>query len=131
MELFMNSQINKKQTYAWERLIQTEPLVTPVIDIIEDFFFYVIKVYMPGVSKENIYIKLEDNTLTVFGKVDLNSVEDEKFILREKNYGHYFRQFNLSDKIDTTGIEAKVENGILSIVLPKHDKFKPKVISIN
>lgn len=127
----MNTTDKITKTQDWERLIETEPLVRPAIDIIENDDNFVIKVYMPGVSKENIFLKIEDNVLTVFGKVDLNHVEDERFILREKSYGHYFRQFDLADIIDTEKIEAKLENGLLNITLPKHEKIKPRVISIN
>lgn len=127
----MNTTEKITNTQDWERLIETEPLVKPAIDILENDKNFVIKVYMPGVSKENIFLKLEDNVLTVFGKVDLNHVEDERFVLREKRYGHYFRQFDLADIIDTDKIEAKLENGLLNIILPKHEKIKPKVISIN
>lgn len=127
----MNTTEKITNTQDWERLIETEPLVKPAIDILENDQNFVIKVYMPGVSKENIFLKLEDNVLTVFGKVDLNHVEDERFVLREKSYGHYFRQFDLADIIDTDKIEAKLENGLLNIILPKHEKIKPKVISIN
>ncbi len=127
----MNTTEKITNTQDWERLIETEPLVRPAIDIIENDDNFVIKVYMPGVSKENIFLKIEDNVLTVFGKVDLNHVEDERFILREKSYGHYFRQFDLSDVIDTEEIEAKLENGLLNITLPKHERIKPRVISIN
>ncbi len=127
----MNTKENIKNQIDWERLIETEPLVKPVIDIIENNDDFIVKVYMPGVSKQNIFLKLEDNVLTIFGKVDLNHVEDQRFLLREKSYGHYFRQLDLSDKIDTTRVEAKLENGLLSIILPKHESIKPKVISIN
>jgi HSP20 family protein len=127
----MNSTQLKANQFDWERLIETEPLVKPVIDIIENVDDYIVKVYMPGVSKENIFLKLEDDILTIFGKVDLNHIEDERFLLREKSYGHYFRQLTLSDKIDTSKIEAKLENGLLNIILPKQESLKPKVISIN
>lgn len=125
----MNNQ--NKSNLDWEKLIETEPLVKPVIDVIEYDDDYVVKVYMPGVSKENIFLKLEDDVLTIFGKVDLNHVEDERYLLKEKSYGHYFRQLTLSDKIDIQRIEAKLENGLLNIILPKHESVKPKVISIN
>lgn len=115
----------------WEKLIETEPTVLPIIDIIESIEDYQIKVYMPGVKKENIFLKLEDDLLTVFGKVDLNNIEDIKFILREKSYGHYFRRFHISDKIDGTKISARMDNGLLNIILPKHERIKPKEISIN
>lgn len=114
-----------------ERLIESEPIVKPAIDIIEKDDDFIVKVYMPGVSKENIFLKLEDSILTIFGKIDFNSHEDEKFILKEKCYGNYFRQITLSDKIDTSKIQAKLENGLLNIVLPKYESIKPKVISIH
>lgn len=125
------NKIETKNKQDWEKLIETEPLVKPVIDIIEYDDYFIVKVYMPGVGKENIFLKLEENILTIFGKVDLNHVEDERFLLKEKSYGHYFRQLTLSDKIDNSRIEAKLENGLLNIILPKHESIKPKVISIN
>ncbi len=127
----MNNIETRTNNFNWEKLIETEPLVKPVIDIIENYDDYVVKVYMPGVRKEDIYLKLEENVLTIFGKVELNNVEDERFLLREKSYGHYFRQLTLSDKIDITRIQANFENGLLNIILPKHEKIKPKIVSIN
>lgn len=121
----------RNKTQDWEKLIETEPLVKPVIDILDNDDDFIVKVYMPGVSKENIFLKLEDDVLTIFGKVDLNHIEDERFLLREKSYGHYYRQLTLSDKIDTTRIVARLENGLLNIILPKHESIKPRVISIN
>lgn len=132
-EKTMNIQekLNSKTNFDWERLIRTEPLVKPIIDIIETAESYIVKVYMPGVKKEDIFLKLHDDVLTVFGKVDLNHVEDARFLHREKSYGHYFRQFTLSDKIDTLRIEAQLDNGLLNIILPKNEKVKTRFISIN
>ncbi|MBM4175717.1 MAG: Hsp20/alpha crystallin family protein [Ignavibacteria bacterium] len=123
--------INAENGFDWETLIETEPTVPPIIDIIESKNDFQIKVYMPGVQKENIYLKLDDEVLSVFGKMDLNHADEVRFILREKNYGHYFRKFFITDKIDSTQISAKLDNGLLNIILPKHDRIKPKEISIN
>lgn len=127
----IQEKLNTKNSFDWERLIKTEPLVKPIIDIIETAESYIVKVYMPGVKKEDIFLKLYDDVLTVFGKVDLNHVEDVRFLHREKSYGHYFRQFILSDKIDTSRIEAQLDNGLLNIILPKNEKVKTRFISIN
>lgn len=117
--------------FDWEHLLETEPTVSPIIDIIESKNDFQIKVYMPGVRKEDIYLKLDDEILIVFGKMDLNPADEVKFILREKNYGHYFRKFLISDKVDSTQISAKLDNGLLNIILPKQERIKPKEISIN
>ena len=123
--------------FDWEHLLETEPTVSPIIDIIESKNDFQIKVYMPGVKKEDIYLKLDDDILTVFGKsegsfgMELNHADEVKFILREKNFGHYFRKFFISDKVDSSQINAKLDNGLLNIILPKHERIKPKEISIN
>ncbi len=123
--------INSENGFDWEHLIETEPTVSPIIDIIEVKNDFQIKVYMPGVRKEDIYLKLDDEVLSVFGKMDLNHADEVRFILKEKNYGHYFRKFFITEKIDSTQISAKLDNGLLNIILPKHDRIKPKEISIN
>jgi HSP20 family protein len=123
--------MNTENGFDWEHLIETEPTVSPIIDIIESRNDYQIKIYMPGVKKEDIYLKLADDVLTLFGKMDLNHADEVRFILREKNYGHYFRKFFISDKVDSSQISAKLDDGLLNIILPKHERIKPKEISIN
>jgi HSP20 family protein len=123
--------MNTENGFDWEHLIETEPTVSPIIDIIESKNDYQIKIYMPGVKKEDIYLKLADDVLTLFGKMDLNHADEVRFILREKNYGHYFRKFFISDKVDSSQISAKLDDGLLNIILPKHERIKPKEISIN
>jgi HSP20 family protein len=51
--------------------------------------------------------------------------------LNEYTVGNYYRKFRISDSIDNNKIEAKFENGVLSVKLPKHDRVKPRTIEIN
>jgi HSP20 family molecular chaperone IbpA len=85
---------------------------------------------MPGVDSKNVDIDLRDNQLTITGKLDPVEREGEVSLYREFNWGNYLRQFTLSDVIDQTKITAKMENGVLRLVLPKVEKAKPQKIKV-
>jgi HSP20 family molecular chaperone IbpA len=85
---------------------------------------------MPGVSRENIQLKLEDTSLAIFGRINFSEAIKRNYILNENEIGNYYRKFNISNSIDETRIEAKFENGQLNVKLPKHDRVKPRTISI-
>ena len=84
---------------------------------------------MPGVAPENLDVNLEDSVLTVTGEV----VEPDsgwKLRYREYGIGGYTRRFTLSDKIDQSGIEATLVNGVLTVRLPKADALKPRKVLV-
>jgi HSP20 family protein len=85
---------------------------------------------MPGVKKEDVKIKLEDGNLVIMGRIDYDETVNKKYVLQETVLGNYYRRFKISDSIDETKIDAKLENGILNIKLPKHERVKPKTIEI-
>jgi len=85
---------------------------------------------MPGVSSDNVDIDLTDNQLTISGRVKPVEGEKEVSLYKEFNWGDYFRQFTLSDTIDQTKITAKMDNGILTLVLPKVEEAKPQKIKV-
>ncbi len=115
---------------SWEELLTNEGSYIPLVDIYETNNEFVLTADMPGVRKENVNLKLEEGSMLIFGKIDYQDVLNRKFILKEKETGHFFRRFKVSDTIDETGISAKFENGQLIVVLPKHDRVKPRTISI-
>ena len=76
---------------------------------------------LPGVDKENIKIKFEKNILTVSGekKKPSEKSEGKNIFIGERRFGKFERSFTLSDTVDSNNIEAKFENGVLSILVPK------------
>lgn len=114
-----------------QKYIEEEPSIRPLIDLFESKEDFFMKVYLPGVKKENLIIKLDENLLTIFGKVDFKALEDKRYLIRERGVANYYRVFELSEKIDSSKIEAKLEDGILYLTLPKTEKAKPKEIVIN
>jgi len=99
----------------------------PSVNITENDKSYNIEVSAPGFEKNDFNVRIEDSMLTVSGehKIEKNE-ENEKFVRKEFNYGSFSRSFNLIDLIDEEKIDAKYENGILKIKLPKNEKAKAK-----
>jgi len=106
------------------------PLFIPAVDILEDPTGITIVADMPGVDGKNVDIDLKDNQLTITGRIDPMEGEKEVSLYKEFLYGDYFRQFTLSDVIDQKKITAKMEDGVLRLILPKVEKMKPQKIKV-
>jgi len=106
------------------------PVFIPAVDILENANEIVVLADMPGVESNNVDIDLKDNQLTISGKVDPPEADKEVSLYKEFNWGDYIRQFTLSNVIDQGKISAKVEKGVLRLVLPKVEKAKPQKIKV-
>ena len=122
--------VEVKNKRSWDEALEKEPWVAPLVDIYETENDYFLKANMPGVSKEDIKIKLEDGHLVVMGRINFEETANRKYVLKELETGNFYRRFKISDGIDESKIDAKLENGVLGVVLPKHDRLKPKTIEI-
>ncbi len=106
------------------------PVFSPEVDIFETQTDIVLLADMPGVKAENLNIDLRDNTLNIQGEVAPFEGPDEEDIAIEYEVGQFARQFSLSDTIDQSRIEAKLENGVLRLTLPKVEKATPRKITV-
>ncbi len=102
-----------------------------LIDIYETNDDYFIVANMPGVSKEDVKIKVEDGDLVIMGRINFSDVLNKKYLLKEIDPSNYYRKFKLSDSINEEKIVATLENGRLTINLPKLERVKPRTIEIN
>jgi HSP20 family protein len=102
----------------------------PPVDIYERNEEIVLLADMPGVDPKTIDIKVEKNILSIQGQVYEQLPADYELFYREYDNGDYQRSFTLNDTIDQNKIEAKYENGILKLRLPKAEKVKPKKIEV-
>jgi len=105
----------------------------PPVNIHENENSFELELNVPGRNKEDFKVSIENGMLTVsFEKKEENKVEGQKTLRREFSYQSFKRSFNLDENIDADNIQAKYENGILSLTLPKKEQSKPakKEISI-
>jgi HSP20 family protein len=122
--------VDVKTKRSWDEALEKESWVAPLIDIYETTDDYFLTAQMPGVSKEDMKIKLEEGHLVIMGRVNYSETDDRKYVMKETETGNFYRRFKISDSIDEQIIDATLENGILHVKLPKHDRVKPKTIEI-
>lgn len=122
--------VENANTQSWEERLEKEAVYSPAVNVFENSNEYVLIADMPGVEKENIKIKLHKRELTIVGLINFDEVVNRKYVLREISIGNYYRKFNLSDWIDEDNINASYQNGQLRLILPKHERVKPRDIQI-
>ena len=109
---------------------RAEQFVTPVASVVEDGDAYLLKVEMPGVNKEGLEISVENNELTITGRRDLAQIEGT-LIHRESRTEDFRRVFELDPSIDTSKISARIDQGFLTLTLPKAEQVKPRKIAVS
>ena len=107
------------------------PVFIPAVDILENTNEIVVLADMPGVESKDIDVDLENNQLTIRGRVQQIVGEKEVPLYSEFGWGDYFRSFTLSNAIDQAKITAKMDQGVLRLTLPKVEKMKPKKIAVS
>jgi HSP20 family protein len=102
----------------------------PTADIFETDEALTVIMEMPGVEKNNVSIGLENDVLRVDGQINFSNYQGMEPVYTEYNVGHYARGFMLSGKIDREGIGAQLEDGVLTLTLPKAKEAMPRRISV-
>jgi len=102
--------------------------LSPAVDIYEEAEGLVVVADVPGLTRDDLDINVEDKVLTLHGKMAAKS--EASLISEEFELVDYFRQFTLSDRVDTSKISATLDQGVLTLKLPKVEHAKPKRIEI-
>lgn len=104
---------------------------TPTCDVLEEGNNYILKFDMPGVSKNEVKVEVIDNQLTVSAeRKEEKKHESKKKFLSEVYYGSYTRSFTLPGAVDEKKVDAKFENGVLTVTIPKTEALKTKQIPV-
>jgi len=111
--------------------IQSNREYVPATDILETDKDLTLYMDLPGVGKDEVSINVEKNILKIEGHINSGSYNDLKLIYKEYNVGNYMREFTLSNQIDQSKIEAKIDNGVLTLILPKVPKLQPQQIQVS
>ncbi len=102
----------------------------PYADIYETDEALCVVMEMPGVEKKDIEVALENGVLRVDGRIDFSKYDGMEPVYTEYNVGHYTRSFTLSNKIDQEKISAQLDDGVLTLTLPKARQAQPRRIAI-
>jgi HSP20 family protein len=120
----------KKELAAKEEQTVPGRYYIPYADIYETDEALTVVMEMPGVEKSRLNVALENDVLKVDGQIDFTKYRDMEPVYAEYNVGHYARSFTLSNKIDQEKISAQLEDGVLTLALPKAKQARPRRISI-
>jgi HSP20 family molecular chaperone IbpA len=102
----------------------------PYADVFETDEALFVVMEMPGVEKKDLDVGMENDVLRVDGRIDFSKYEGMEPLYTEYNVGHYTRSFGLSSKINRDGISAQLEDGVLTLTLPKAKEAQPRRIRI-
>jgi HSP20 family protein len=105
--------------------------VVPPADILEAETGVTIRVDLPGHDAKSIQVKVENDVLTV--RSERKNEQPEQGVTtrrQERAFGVYTRSFGLPDTVDSTRVEARYENGVLTLTLPRREETKPRVVEV-
>lgn len=102
----------------------------PLADIYETADIYSVKLEMPGITKENLSVIIDDDELKITGESSFEE-KNENLKYAEFSAKNFSRTFRVGNDIDKNKIDAKLENGILTLTLHKSEEVKPRKITIN
>ena len=103
--------------------------LVPQVNIAETKDSLILEAEMPGVSKEGLEVLLEGNELTIVGRRE-TGVSGAEQVYRESSPRDFRREFVLDPSIDTSKLSATIEQGMLTLTLPKTEKVKPRKIQV-
>lgn len=111
--------------------VEIEPQIR--MDVKEADGKYLVSAEIPGVNKDDIHVTVDGNCVSISAEVkqEKEAKEGERVIRSERSYGMASRSFTLADEVDQSKVEAKYNNGMLELTLPKKPGASRKEISIS
>ena len=116
------------RTPSREETRSPEQYVTPPVDIYETQEGLVVKADLPGVARDSMDLRVENNLLTIRAKAAHGAPGEP--IYREYGLVNFFRQFELNERVDQSKISAELNHGVLTLNLAKAEEAKPRKIDV-
>jgi HSP20 family molecular chaperone IbpA len=117
-----------KATSSREETRSQEQYIVPAVDIYENADGLVVRADLPGVDKDSLDVRVENNLLTIRAKPAHLALGDP--VYREYELMNFFRQFELTERVDQSKISADLRYGVLTLNLPKAEEAKPRWIEV-
>lgn len=109
---------------------RSEPAMLPPVDVIEDGSGIVLYADMPGVPRDQVQVRVESDTLTIEGDVQMPVPQDMDASHIELQMPRYRRTFTLSKELDTEKVVAECRDGVLQVRIPKAEHAQPRRIEV-
>ena len=107
-----------------------EKYASPRVNIMESSDVITIEAELPGVPKEGAGVEVKDGVLILTGE-RTPSLNDSTLKVQERPRAEFYRRFRLGDMVDPERVDAKMNDGVLTVTLPKSEKWKKRTVSIN
>jgi HSP20 family protein len=102
----------------------------PRIDVIEDAEEILVIADLPGATRENVDVNFEDGRLRIHGHVSPRQAPEATYVIQEYGVGDFERELLVGDVVEAEKLSATMQNGVLTIHLPKSEKSKPRRIPV-
>lgn len=104
----------------------------PPVDVLETEDSIILKAELPGVTRPDISVEVQDNMLILKGERHFErDTKEENFHRIERSYGKFFRSFSLPSEVDPEKVKASFKDGVLEVIVPKVGKAKAKQVEVN
>lgn len=128
----MQTTLNRWTPFSFDDLfVPRARTLAPPADVLETAEAYEVSLDLPGLKPEAISVKLEGDTLTITAeRTQAEPGEKAGYLRSERSFGQYQRAFVLGDEVDGSKPEAKYEQGVLTVRLPKREERKPRTVQV-
>ena len=129
-DFFDDAMRSMMRPWRWE---SAEPAPRIRVDLSEQDGSYLVKADMPGVRKEDIDVRIDGNMVTISAelKKEREAREGARVLRHERQYGYASRAFTLASAVDESRADARYENGVLELTLPKKAAAETKRLSVH
>ena len=109
---------------------EPEAVLRPPVDIYEDATGITLHADLPGVARERLNINVDNDTLIIDGQAVIEMPEGMEALYADVRATHYRRSFTLNPGLETDKIEARLDDGVLTLRVPKHPELRPRKIEV-
>jgi len=125
-------QVQKKREVERKTEATTPARVfVPVTDIFETPQALTVVLEMPGADRNSLEASVENDVVTIEGRIDFAKYGGMQPVYTEYNIGHYARSFQISNRIDQGKISAEIKDGVVTVVLPKAEQARQRKIPVS
>lgn len=106
-----------------------QPRVMPV-DLFREGEEYILHADLPGIDPGSVDVDVDGHLMTIRAQRSAGSHENSRWLVQERPFGSYLRQFTIGDDVDAERISASYDNGVLTVVIPIAERAKPRKITV-